>query len=146
MSFSPVIDRLDKQDTDVDHLNRAHTFLVQAENHLRLAYYKQLMEYLGKVNTSATYALVSSGTNNVDDLVMAAKLLILVDVFSLSVEDMKDGHIKLIPPNNLPRGRKQTMAVHVASHLHRLVKILNKKNLPKDGLRKVLNRGCSKGL
>ena len=33
------------------------------------------MEVLGKVNTSATYALRSSETNKVDDLVMAAKVL-----------------------------------------------------------------------
>ena len=33
------------------------------------------MEVLGKVNTSSTYALRSSETNKVDDLVMAAKVL-----------------------------------------------------------------------
>ena len=89
-----------------------------------------------------------------------------MDIFSLSVEDMNDGHIKLIPINNLPRERKHTMAVHVASHLHRLVKILNKKNLPMGKINKkkyisekhlfrwaekgphleLWKRGCSKGL
>jgi len=88
------------------------------------------------VNTSATYALTSSGTNNVDDLVMASKLLILVDVFSQSFT--REGDLKLVPINNLKSWKRQNMIVHVASHLKRLVKILNKKNLPVDGLRKVL--------
>jgi len=138
MSFSPVLDRLNKQNTDVDHLSSAYGFLVQAENHLRRGYHKKLMEFLGKVNTSATYALYSSGTNKVDELVMAAKLLILVDVFSQSIITTKDGHIKLVPIHDDYRTDKQNLAVHVTSHLHMLMKMLDKKSLPMDGLRKVL--------
>jgi len=135
MSFSPVIERLEKQDTDVDHLRSAYMFLEQAEDYLSLNHIEELKEALGKVNTSATYALTSSGTNNVDDLVMASKLLILVDVFSQSFT--REGDLKLVPINNLKSWKRQNMIVHVASHLKRLVKILNKKNLPVDGLRKV---------
>jgi len=136
MSFSPVIERLEKQDTDIDHLRSAYVFLEQAENYLSLNHIEELKEALGKVNTSATYALTSSGTNNVDDLVMASKLLILVDVFSQSFT--REGDLKLVPINNLKSWKRQNMMVHVASHLKRLVKILNKKGLPVDGLRKVL--------
>jgi len=116
----------------------AYGFLVQAENHLRRGYYKKLMEFLGKVNTSATYALYSSGTKKVDDLVMAAKLLVLVDVFSQGVVATKDGHIKLVTIPDDFRTGKENLAVHVASHLHMLVKMLAKRKLPMDGLRKVL--------
>jgi len=136
MSFSAVIERLEKQDTDIDHLRSAYVFLEQAEDYLSLNHIEELKEALGKVNTSATYALTSSGTNNVDDLVMATKLLILVDVFSQSFT--REGDLKLVPINNLKSWKRQNMIVHVASHLKRLVKILNKKNLPVDGLRKVL--------
>merc|ERR1719320_1568367 len=138
MSFSPVIEGLENEDTDIDHLRSAYVFLEQAENYLRLGHYKQLMEALGKVNTSATYALASSGTTNVDDLVMAAKLLILVDVFSQSLTITRDKETKLVPINNLERSTRGNMIIHVTSHLHRLVKILNKKGLPMDNLRKVL--------
>merc|ERR1712013_451412 len=138
MSFSRVIETLEKQDSDIDHLRSAYGFLEQAENYLRLGHYKQLTEALGKVNTSATYALHTSGTNKVDDLVMAAKLLILVDVFSQSLTITKDKEIKLVPINNLQSSKRGNMIIHVTSHLQRLRKILNKKGLPMDSLRRVL--------
>jgi len=116
----------------------AYDFLEQAENFLRLRQFKQLMEVLGKVNTSATYAFRSSETNKVDDLVMAVKLLILVDVFSQSFAASKDGGIELVPINSLEREKRGNMVVHVTSHLKRLVKRMKKKSLPTDGLRKVL--------
>jgi len=136
MSFSPVLERLEKQDTDIDHLRSAYGFLEQAENYLSINHFAELKEALGKVNTRATDALHSCGTNKVDDLVMATKLLILVDVFSQSFT--RDGDLELVPINNLKSYKKNLMIVHVASHLNRLVKILNKKSLPLDGLRKVL--------
>jgi len=136
MSFSAVIERLEKQDTDIDHLRSAYMFLEQAEDYLSLNHIEELKEALGKVNTRATDALTSSGTNNVDDLVMASKLLILVDVFSQSFT--REGDLKLVPINNLKSWKRQNMIVHVVGHLKRLVKILNKKGLPVDGLRKVL--------
>jgi len=136
MSFSSVIERLEMQETDIDHLRSAYGFLEQAENYLSLNHILELKEALGKVNTRATDALHSSGTNNVDDLVIATKLLILVDVFSQSFT--REGDLKLVPINNLKSYKREMMIVHVASHLMRLVKILNKKGLPLDCLRKVL--------
>ena len=55
-----------------------------------------------------------------------------MDVFSQGVETTNDGHIKLFPIHD--QGRKT--AVHVASHLHRLVKILKKKSLPMGKIEK----------
>jgi len=147
MSFSPVIERLEKQETDIDHLRSAYGFLEQAETYLRPRDYKELKEALGKVNTSATYALHSSGTTKVDDLVMATKLLILVDVFSLSLKTTIEKNdytgiqlerTRLVPINNLDKWKRESMLIRVAGHLQRLVKILNKKNLPIDSVRKVL--------
>jgi len=96
------------------------------------------MKVLEKVNTRATDAFRSSETKKVDDLVMAVKLLILVDVFSQSFTATKDGGIELVPFNSLEREKRGNMVVHVTSHLKRLVTRMKKKSLPTDGLRKVL--------
>jgi hypothetical protein len=142
MSFTPVIKMLNELNTQADHLCSAHSFLAQAETHLRLRHYRELVEVLSKVNTSATYALNSSGTNKIDELVMAVKLLILVDVFSQSIAPSKkmngDPDLKLVPLSDLERTKRGNMVIHAASHLQILVNRLNKIGLPLDGLRKVL--------
>ena len=61
---------------------------------------------------------------------MILQLLILVDVFSQSLTTTRDKETKLVPINNLERSTRGNMIIHVTSHLHRLVKILNKKGLP----------------
>jgi len=64
--------------------------------------------------------------------------LILVDVFSQSLTITKEKEIKLVPINNLQSSKRGNMIIHVTSHLQRLRKILNKKGLTMDSLRRVL--------
>jgi len=100
------------------------------------------VEQLGKVNTRATDAL-SSGTK-INDLVMATKLLILVNVFSQSLTiSQKTSEVELVPVNSLDTSKRKNMVIHATTHLQRLVKRLNKnniniKNTSSDGIRKVL--------
>ena len=59
-----------------------------------------------------------------------------MDVFSQSIITTKDGHIKLVPIHDDYRTDKQNLAVHVTSHLHMLMKMLDKKSLPMGKIKK----------
>jgi len=46
MSFSPVIERLEKQETDIDHLRSAYGFLEQAETYLRYIFQRNILIFI----------------------------------------------------------------------------------------------------
>ena len=53
-------------------------------------------------------------------------------------DSKKTPEIELAPVNSLERSKRGNMVIHATTHLQRLVKRLNKKNISADGIRKLL--------